>query len=154
MISIFEANQKDIEQLKSFFQHYKIESLIINRTENYIKYNHTIVAKDDSKIIGTVQWLIKEDPNQGVVEIEEVNVIMSYQKQGIGSKMMEFCLGSIKKYFQENNLKLRKIYLFVSESNLAAQKFYEKFGFKKAAKINNLFSDYGNELFYVLDLNE
>jgi len=79
---------------------------------------------------------------------------MSYQKQGIGSKMMEFCLDSIKKYFQENSLNLRKIYLFVSESNLAAQKFYEKFSFIKAAKINNLFSDYGNELFYVLDLNE
>jgi len=154
MISISEANQKDIEQLKSFFQHYKIENLIINRTENYVKYNHTVVAKDGPKIIGTIQWIIKEDPSQGVVEIEEVNVIMSYQKQGIGSKMMEFCLVSIKKYFQENNLKLRKIYLFVSESNLAAQKFYEKFSFKKAAKINNLFSDYGNELFYVLDLNE
>ena len=68
--------------------------------------------------------------------------------------MMEFCLDSIKKYFQENSLNLRKIYLFVSESNLAAQKFYEKFSFIKAAKINNLFSDYGNELFYVLDLNE
>lgn len=154
MISISNANQKDVEQLKFFFQHYKIESLIFNRTENYTKYNHTIVAKDGPKIVGTIQWLVKEDPNQGVVEIEEVNVIMSYQKQGIGSKMMDFCLNSIKEYFQKNNLKLRKIYLFVSESNLAAQKFYKKFSFKKAAKINSLFSNYENELFYVLDLSE
>ena len=154
MISISEADINDLDQLKKFFRHYKLNNLIKNRTENYIKYNHTTIAKDDEKIIGIIQWLIKEDPSLGVIEIEEVNVIMSYQKQGIGSKMMEFTINSIKKYFEDNKLYLRKIYLFVSESNLGARKFYEKFGFKKSAQINNLFSDYENELFYILDLNK
>lgn len=152
MVLISKAKIEDLEQLKSFFQHYKIDNLIINRTENYIKYNHTTVAKDNEKIVGTIQWLIKEDPGLGVVEIEEVNVIMSYQKQGIGSKMMEFTIDSIKKYFQKNNLNLRKIYLFVSESNITARKFYEKFRFQEETGIKNFFSDSENELFYVLTL--
>ena len=154
MITISLANLEDKNQLINFFSHYKIKDYIEKRVDSYLDCNYTIVAKDGEKIIGTIQWSIKEDPNLGVVEIEEVNILMAYQKQGIGSKMMEFNIDSIKKYFLKNKLNLRKIYLFVSESNLAAQKFYEKFSFKKAAKINNLFSDYGNELFYVLDLNE
>jgi ribosomal protein S18 acetylase RimI-like enzyme len=153
MISISEATLKDSDQLKQFFSHYKIKDYIVKRVNCYLGCNHTIVAKDDEKIIGTIQWLIKEDPNLGVVEIEEVNVLMAYQKQGIGSKMMGFTLNSIKKYFQENNLNLRKIYLFVSESNLAAQKFYEKFGFQKITSIKNLFSDYENEYFYLINFN-
>jgi ribosomal protein S18 acetylase RimI-like enzyme len=154
MISISEASLKDSDQLKNFFTHYKIKDYIEKRVGSYLSCNHTIIAKDNEKIVGTIQWLVKEDPNLGVAEIEEVNVIFNYQKQGIGSKMMEFTISSVKKYFQENNLKLRKIYLFVSESNLITQKFYEKFGFKKETKINNLFSNNENELFYVLDLNE
>jgi ribosomal protein S18 acetylase RimI-like enzyme len=152
MISISEATLKDSDQLKQFFSHYKIKDYIEKRVSYYLNCNHIIVAKDNKKIIGTIQWLIKEDPSLGVVEIEEVNVLMAYQKLGIGSKMMGFTLDLIKKYFKENNLNLRKIYLFVSESNLAAQKFYEKFGFKMGTKIKNLFSDSENELFYILTL--
>ena len=154
MISISEATLKDKDQLKNFFSHYKIKDYIEKRIDCYLKFNHTIIAKDDQKIIGTIQWLIKENPNLGVVEFEEVNVVFGYQKQGIGSKLITAAINSAKEYFNQNNLKLRKIYLFVSETNLAAQTFYQKFGFKQEAKINNLFSDSANELFYVLDLNQ
>lgn len=152
MISILEASSQDIDQLNIFFGHYKIEKLIQNRVDCYLKYNHTIVAKDNQKIIGTIQWLIKENPNQGVVEFEEVNVNLAYQKQGVGSKLMKNSIESVKNFFNQNNLKLRKIYLFVSESNLIAQRFYNKFGFKNEAKIKNLFSNLETELLFVLDI--
>lgn len=154
MIFISDATQEDQKQLNIFFSHYKIKDYIETRIDAYLSCNHTIVAKDEKKIIGTIQWLIKEDPNLGVVEFEEVNVVFGYQKQGIGSQLITYAINSVKKYFIENNLKLRKIYLFVSETNLAAQNFYKKFGFKEEAKINNLFSELENELFYVLDLNQ
>jgi ribosomal protein S18 acetylase RimI-like enzyme len=152
MIIISNATSTDKDQLINFFAHYKIKDYIEKRVDSYLSYNHTIVAKDDQKIIGTIQWLIKEDPNLGVVEFEEVNVLFGYQKQGIGSKLITTAINSAKEFFNQNNLKLRKIYLFVSEDNLVAQNFYKKFGFKQEAKINNLFSDSANELFYVLDL--
>ena len=154
MINISNATSKDKNQLINFFSHYKIKNYIKKRVVSYTSLNHTVVAKDDAKIVGTIQWLIKEDPNLGVVEFEEMNVIFGYQKQGIGSQLITFAINSVNNYFIKNNFKLRKIYLFVAEKNLAAQNFYQKFGFKKEAKINNLFSDSGNELFYVLDLNQ
>ena len=154
MITISKATSKDKDQLKNFFSHYKIKDYIEKRIDSYLNFNHTIIAKDDVKIIGTIQWLIKEDPNLGVVEFEEINVIFGYQKQGIGSKLITAAINSVKEYFNQNNLKLRKIYLFVSEDNLVAQNFYKKFGFKQEAKINNLFSDSANELFYILDLSQ
>ena len=80
MITISNATLKDKDQLKNFFSHYKIEDYIEKRVDSYFNFNHTIVAKDDAKIIGTIQWLIKEDPNLGVVEFEEVNVLFGYQK--------------------------------------------------------------------------
>lgn len=150
MISISNAISTDKDQLKNFFSHYKIKDYIEKRVDSYLGCNHTIVAKDDQKIIGTIQWLIKEDPNLGVVEFEEINVIFAYQKQGIGSQLITSAINSAKEFFNQNNLKLRKIYLFVSEGNLAAQNFYKKFGFKEEAKINNLFSNSANELFFVL----
>ena len=153
MITISEATSKDKDQLKNFFSHYKIKDYIEKRVDAYLTCNHTIVAKDAEKIIGTIQWLIKEDPNLGVVEFEEINVLMSYQKQGIGSQLLTAAINSTKEYFNQNSLILKKIYLFVSESNLAAQNFYKKFGFKEESKITNLFSNSANELFYVLDLN-
>jgi len=152
MISILEASSQDIDQLKIFFGHYKNEKLIQNRVDCYLKHNHTIIAKDNQKIIGTIQWLIKEDPNQGVVEFEEVNVNLAYQKQGVGSKLMKYSIESVKNFFNQNNIKLRKIYLFVSESNLIAQRFYKKFGFKNEAKVKNLFSNFETELLFVLDI--
>lgn len=153
MINISEATQKDKEQLINFFSHYKIKDYIEKRVDCYLDGNHTIIAKNDQKIIGTIQWLIKEDPTLGVIEFEEINVIFSFQKQGIGSQLITAAINSAKKYFIQNNLKLRKIYLFVSESNMVAQNFYQKFGFKQEAEIKNLFSDSANELFYVLDLS-
>ena len=153
MISISSATSKDTDQLKTFFSHYKIKDYIEKRVDSYLSCNYTIVAKDGEKIISTIQWSIKEDPNLGVVEFEEINVIFGYQKQGIGSQLITAAINSVKDYFIQNNLKLRKIYLFVSETNLAAQNFYKKFAFKEEAKITNLFSDSANELFYVLDLN-
>ncbi|MFA7676503.1 MAG: GNAT family N-acetyltransferase [Candidatus Shapirobacteria bacterium] len=152
MISISNATSKDADQLINFFSHFKIKDYIEKRIDAYLTCNHTIVAKDGEKIIGTIQWLIKEDPNLGVVEFEEINVLFAYQKQVIGSQLLTAAINSVKDYFIKNNLKLRKIYLFVSETNLAAQNFYKKFGFNQEAIITNLFSDSANELFFVLDL--
>ena len=152
MITISSATQKDKNQLETFFSHYKIKDYIEKRINCYLDNNYTIIAKDGQKVVGTIQWLVKEDPNLGVVEIEEVNVLVGYQKQGIGSKLITNAIDSAKQFFNKNNLKIRKIYLFVSENNTAAQNFYKKFGFKEGTKINNLFSDSENELFYVLSL--
>ena len=152
MITISKATSKDKDQLKNFFSHYKIKDYIEKRIDSYLNFNHTIIAKDDVKIIGTIQWLIKEDPNLGVVEFEEINVIEGYRGQGVGLALLNKAIDSVKQYFIKIGIEPRKIYLFVGESNTVARKLYEKYGFILEANIKGLFANGETELFYMLEL--
>lgn len=87
-IKILQASKKDRKQLLSWFKHYKVRSIAQNRTDCYLSHNFTIVAKDKEKIVGTLQWSVKEDPNAGVAEFEEVHVLENYRGRGIGSSIV------------------------------------------------------------------
>lgn len=146
------ATKKDKSGLLRFFEHYKNNNIVNNRVECYLSHNHTIIASDNNKIIGIAQWSIKEDPKSGVAEIEEVFVLNEYRNQGIGRKLIEFTINSIKNNFNKISLNPRKIYLFVSKNNLAAITLYQSLGFQEISQLGNLFSDSETELFYCLDL--
>ena len=87
-IKITLATTRDKKYLEDFFKHYQNQKLIKSRVEAFLNFGQTIIAKDAKQIIGLIQWQIKEDPNLGVVELEEVHVLASYQRQGIGSKLI------------------------------------------------------------------
>jgi len=152
-ILIKSATKKDKSELLKFFEHYRNKSLVKNRVECYLSHNHTVIACDNKKIIGIAQWYIKENPKSGVVEIEEVFVLDEYRGQGVGLKIIEFTINSIKNNFNKIGFKLRKIYLFVSKNNYPAINLYQSIGFKEINQIGNLFDDLETELFYCLNLN-
>ena len=152
MINISLATRSDKEQLLSFFKHYQNQRLINYRVDCFLSHNFTVIAKDDQKMVGVLQWSIKEDPKMGVVEFEEVNIIKDYQGQGIGSQLIKFAIESVKNYFSQINLTPRKIFLFVSQENKIAQNLYKKFGFQPVSKVGNLFSESEIEEIYVFKL--
>jgi ribosomal protein S18 acetylase RimI-like enzyme len=151
MIKIYLATNKD-KKLFDYFKHYKIKEIIKKRINCYLEHNFTVVAKDENKIVGVLQWYIKENPNNGVVEFEEVFVSKDYRNKGIGSSLVKFAIKSVKKYFKKLKIKPRKIFLFVGKKNKAAQVLYKKQGFKFISKVNDLFHDKETELFYSLNL--
>jgi len=151
-IKITLAAEKDKEQLLAFFKHYKIKKISKNRVECYLSHNFTIVAKDKNKIIGILQWYIKENPQNGLVEFEEVFVSKNYRNKKIGSLMVEFAIQSVKNFFKKIKINPRRIYLFVSENNKIARALYEKHNFKNIANVGWLFSDKEKELIYILKL--
>lgn len=151
-ITISQASIADKAQLENYFKHYNNQSFVKSRVEAFLNFGHTIVAKDSNTIIGVVQWSVKENPNLGVAEFEEMHVLISHQRQGIGSKLIEEAIKNIRDFFSQNKIKARKLYLFVNQNNKAAQNFYGKFGFKKIADLNDLFADNQIETFYCLDL--
>jgi len=149
-VKIRRANYEDKLHLLDLLQHYKPEEVLKNRIECYLSHNHTSIAQYDENIVGIVQWHIKEDPNLGVVEIEEVYVREKHRHKGIGSALMEFSLKSIKEYYNSLKIKLRRLLLFVDENNVIARKMYEKMGFRLVSDVGDLFFDGEKELIYVL----
>lgn len=152
-VKILQASSKDRKQLLGFFRHYKIKRLIQNRVNCYLSHNFTIIAKDKEKIVGVLQWYIKENPAAGVVEFEELYVSENYRGKGIGSLIVKYAIQSAKNYFAKIDIKLRRIFLFIDKENKIARDIDEKHGFKFISELGDLFSDTGVELFYCLNLH-
>jgi ribosomal protein S18 acetylase RimI-like enzyme len=153
-ISIIFASAEDQDQLEQTFQHFNDKDIIKNRAECYLIHNNTILAKDKEKIIGKMLWYMKEDPNCGVAEFEELYVFEEYRKQGIGTELMRVSIESVQNHFKKLGIESRRIYLFVDENNKIARRLYEKFGFKYIANLGSLHSESENDLFYMLDLTK
>lgn len=137
--------------MREYFRHYGIRELIERRISAYLFYANTIVAKEKDKIVGTLQWHVKEDPNAGVAEFEEIHVLEGYRGKGIGSRLMEKGIEDVKSHFKKNGISARRIFLFV-EKNCPARLLYERFGFRLVAEVGNLFTDGETETLYVLKL--
>jgi ribosomal protein S18 acetylase RimI-like enzyme len=146
---IRDAVPEDKDRLEAYFKHYGSPEIISNRLDCYLSYNHTVVAEEDNKIIGILQWLVKEDPRAGVAELEEVNVLETHRGKGVGTSLIRQSTEVIKKYFNQHGIRPRIVYLFVSEENGPARSLYEKCDFKQVSNVANLFSDKSTELVYL-----
>ena len=111
------ATKSDKPQLLEFFKHYSNPEILENRIDCYLSHNSTILAKDGGKIVGTLQWHIKEDPNCGVVEFEEFHVLEDYRNKGTGSSLLEHGIQSVKDTFHANKIKHPK-YVNVCVENI------------------------------------
>ncbi len=153
-MEIRKATSNDKELLIKNFKHYKFRNLIQNRVECYLTHNNTLIAIKNNQLIGIIQWKIKEDPNLGVAEFEEIFVLKEYRGKGVGSALLKSSIQAVKEFFKKIGIKSRRIYLFVNENNKNAIQLYKKFNFKYVSNLGNLFSDTHNELFYTLDLTQ
>ena len=151
-MKIIKATVDDKTQLLAFFKHYSNPELLQKRIDCYLEHNHTILAKDNDTIVGTLQWHIKEDPNCGVAEFEEFHVLEGYRNKGTGSLLIEHGIQSVKATFRRSEIKPRKIFAFVGSQHDAARKVFEKSGFNQISDIGNLFSDSERELIYCLEI--
>lgn len=69
------------------------------------------------------------------IEIEAIVVKLSYQRQGIGSILLDYIFN-----FACNN-KINNIFLEVRKSNFAAISLYKKFGFKEISVRKNYYKN-------------
>ena len=135
------ATKDDKIQLLEFFKHYSNPEILESRIDCFLTHNFTILAKDNDKIAGTLQWQIKEDPNCGVVEFEEFHVLEEYRSKGTGSLLLEYGIQSVKDTFAKLEIKPRKIFAFVGSQHDASRRVFEKCGFEKISELGNLLSD-------------
>jgi ribosomal protein S18 acetylase RimI-like enzyme len=93
---------------------------------------HYFVAELDGEIIGYAK--IKQDAKidcvkaNAPIEICRLYLLEEYTGKGFGAKLMQHCLGFAKKNGHD------VVWLGVWEYNYRAQKFYQKFGFKRVGE--------------------
>lgn len=123
MITINYLKKEDIEEVVEIEKKLLLETIGVEMLQNELhnKYAHFFVAKDANTVVGYIGgWIID-------TTCDMINFVVKeeYQRMGIGSKLYLTLENKTKE------LNASEILLEVRKSNLKAQKFYEKFGFKE-----------------------
>lgn len=145
MIKYRLAEQEDFEQVlgienECFKQPYSAKELEYEFKENPV--NKIIVAEDDEKIVGFVDYLITFNSST----IMQIAVTAKYRKNGVATQL----LSEMEKTFPKNLDDLvETITLEVRESNEAAKALYLKNGYKIVVIKNNYYKD-GENAIYML----
>jgi len=104
-----------------------------------------IVSINETNIIGIASWLVHDLPKHGLAELGRIAVLPEYRERGIAKKMFNFMLDELRKYYEENNSYLRKLYVLTHEDNMRARRFYEKIGFELEATLKKHYYNNKNE---------
>jgi ribosomal-protein-alanine N-acetyltransferase len=101
-----------------------------------IDYNSvSLVAKVNGEIVGFIIGMIYLERNSLTGHILTIDISLIHRRKGIAQKLLQ----EIEKIFKEKGVKACR--LEVREDNIAALRLYQKFGYKKVAKLKNY---YGN----------
>lgn len=101
------------------------------------------VAFDEEKIIGTA-GLIDYGTHRGY--IKRMSIEAKYRGTGLAQKLLSTLLDFAKSHQYKN------LYLATSPNMTAAQKFYEKEGFKKISELPDDFPVTSATIFYTLEI--
>jgi len=124
---LYEIEMKCFE--KEAFTKQQISNLLID-------YNSIgLVAKINGEIVGFIIGTIYLDRNSLIGHILTIDVSPTHQRKGIAQRLLK----EIEKLFKEKSVKACR--LEVREGNIAALRLYQKFGYKKVARLKNY---YGN----------
>ena len=119
-----------VEVQKSNFQQFQ---MLLHMSENPIEewepymnspFRHCYILKDHDIICGYIDFSILYDR----AELNQIYVVESYRQKHCASQLMDFMLQQCRKNCCCN------ITLEVRESNIAAQKLYQKYQFQSVAK--------------------
>lgn len=99
------------------------------------------VAEDGGVLLGYVQWIEKSGFRKEVVlELEQIAVLPSNQKQGIGSSLISESLKLIKEELNQRNASIKHVLVSTRTDN-EAQKLYKKvLNAQSEVVVSNLFS--------------
>ena len=137
MISIKRMNENDIDLC------YELDSNTISLWSKKQWTNE--FKKEDTKIFGLLiaNFLIGICVLQFVLDEAHINYFVinhKYRKQGFGSYFMSYLIKKCKK------LNIYKLLLEVSQNNIKAEKFYNRFDFYTVGTRKNYYKDGSNAL--------
>ena len=148
MIEIRKMDKDDLEAVyeieqECFLDPYKLSDLEYELNENPI--NEILVATKDNKVVGFIDYMITFNSST----ITQVAVTSFYRRKGIARQLLKAMVDSFPKDIDDM---VETITLEVRESNEAAIKLYESFGFDKVTVKKNYYKDNENAIYMVMRL--
>lgn len=113
-------------------------------SEIYNTDNRKYWVAESDKIVGGV-GIAPLAGADGVCELQKMYCIPEVRSTGVSHKLIEVALDHAKKYFD-------RCYLETFGNMIAAQKFYEKYGFTRIDKPLGNTGHYGCDILYIKDL--
>ena len=99
------------------------------------------VAEDEGNIAGYVQWIEKSGFRKEVVlELEQIAILQSQQKRGIGSLLISESLKLIKIELEQRGASIKHVLVSTRTDNEAQKLYKDVLKAKPEALISNLFS--------------
>ncbi|MEE6307866.1 GNAT family N-acetyltransferase [Plantactinospora veratri] len=84
--------------------------------------SQTVVAEDDSRLVGFVHVVFDHDPSWGSL-IDNLHVVHGRQRTGVGTTLLAHAARAVLEHATAE-----RMYLWVLEQNTAAQRFYRACG--------------------------
>lgn len=100
---------------------------------------------DNGKVVGGV-GIAPLDGLDGVCELQKMYCLPEVRGTGVAHKLIKMALGQAAKYYD-------RCYLETFGNMIAAQKFYEKYGFVRIDKPLGSTGHYGCDVLYIKDLS-
>lgn len=151
-MNIRQASSKDHKGISELlFQLMTIDSakeakkIFLDELNNGIRY---IIAEEDGKVIGLAAWLMHGRPKHGLAELTHIVVSKYTRGKGVGRKLFHNLIEELKKHFEKNDSRLRKLFLLTRAANSRAYLFYEKLGLKLESTLRGHFYNEHDEYFY------
>ncbi len=107
--------------------------------EDLIDHFETMLALQNNQLCGTLTWDTKGGHDDGVVEIIGLGINEKFKRQGIATKLVNYFIQEVSKFYSEKGYSLRVNLLFMESTNEVARKFYSHLGFDEVARIPNLY---------------
>ena len=144
-ILISKMQDEDIDEALLAEQSHNIHILSKNILKEDIKnknYYYLVAKNNQKKIVGYIgiSYVLDE------ADIISIVVHKDYTKNGIATLLLQ----EIFKFAKDNNI--QKLMLEVRNSNIAAQKLYEKHGFKQITIRKNYYDNSEDALIYEKEL--
>lgn len=144
-ITISKMQDEDIDEALLAEQSHNIHILSKNILKEDIKnknYYYLVAKNNEKKIVGYIgiSYVLDE------ADIISIVVHKDYTKNGIATLLLQ----EIFKFAKDNNI--QKLMLEVRNSNIPAQKLYEKHGFKQITIRKNYYDNSEDALIYEKEL--
>lgn len=117
-----------------------------------MKKNVFVLAEQDNTIVGVASYKIHGLPKHELAEMDRIAILPEYRGKGISKPLFEYLLKDVKKFYEKQDHKLRKLFLLTHAENKRAHEFYKKLGFSHETTLKNHYYEGKDEFVFSMFL--